>query len=135
MVYHQLHTLIQLAKVDGILSKDELSLIYKVAYYYGYSKAEVDVFFQTDSELPPLSLENLDANQRYECMTTTIQLMKVDDRLYPEEITFCREVAQQLGYTDEILYHCLLDVQCNSTAEGLHALGERLHKRFCIFDK
>jgi hypothetical protein len=37
--------------------------------------------------------------------------MKIDERMYKEEITFCHEIATKLGYNQQIMFDLLLNVK------------------------
>ena len=101
----QLHALISLAKIDGIFSKDEIALIYKVAHLKGISRAELNQLFIEDSEIPPLNLKNLTQSERFDYLYTIVQLIRIDERFYREELHFCRTAAHALDYDDEMLFY------------------------------
>ncbi len=110
MPHAQLQLLIKLAKVDGILSKDEIALITKIAHHKGLSQTEVNTLFAQDENTPPLHLSKIGPEERFEYLYTIVELVKIDGRLYEEEMHFCREAAHMLGYDDGVLYHFLMRV-------------------------
>ena len=115
MLQRQMQILIRLAQVDGILSKDEVGLIQKIARYKGLSSSELHELFSYGSDISPLDLAHMNDDERFDYLYTIVQLMKIDGRLYKEEIHFCRSAAQALGYDDGILYHFLIEVDIDDT--------------------
>ncbi len=61
----------------------------------------------------PSSVEGLDAlsdDQRYDYLYNVVQLMKIDGRIYKEEIKFCARIASRLGYDEHVLSELILKI-------------------------
>ena len=54
-----------------------------------------------------LSLEE----QKFDYIFSLVQLMKIDQRLYRNEIKYCAKVASTLGYREEVLFELMLKVK------------------------
>ena len=129
MSLKQLQILITLAKIDGILSKDEAALISKIAAFQGISLAELDLLYR--QETGAINLATLDEDTRFDYLYTIVQLMKIDKRLYKEEFAFCRETAKILGYDDKLLYYFIVDI----SIEGGEKEQKKLRKKVFTIKK
>lgn len=110
MIQDQLKTLISLAKIDGIFSKDEIALIYKIALLKGVSRTELHQLLVEEVDIHPARVEQLSEEECFDYLYTIVQLVKIDHRLYREEMHFCRIVVEKLGYNDEVLFYFLQHV-------------------------
>ena len=72
----------------------------------------------SDGEIPA----NLTNDEKFEYIFTLIQLMKIDEKIYRDEIVFCSEVASALGYRKEVLVELMLKVK--NTSMGAEELEE-----------
>lgn len=103
-----LNILVQLARIDGVVVQDEIDLIKQIGKANGMSSEEISQCFE-DPEL----VENLDQisdDEKYEFIYNIVQLMKIDGRLYKEEIAFCAKMASRLGYDEEVLLELMLKI-------------------------
>ena len=103
-----LNILVQLARVDGVVVQDEIDLIKQIGQANGMTSEEISQCFE-DPEL----VENLDKitdDEKYEFIYNIVQLMKIDGRLYKEEIAFCAKMASKLGYDEEVLLELMLKI-------------------------
>ncbi len=103
-----LNILVQLAKVDGVIVQDEIDLIKQIGTANGLSSQEISQSFE-DPELIE-SLEGLSNDEKYEFIYNIVQLMKIDGRLYKEEIKFCAKMASKLGYEENVLLELMLKI-------------------------
>ncbi len=105
----QLHVLVQLAKVDGVVVQDEIDLIKQIGEAHGLSSEEISACFDDpDSEINDLS--DIGDDEKYEYIYNLVQLMKIDGRLYKEEINFCSRLAGKLGYDDAVLLELMVKI-------------------------
>jgi hypothetical protein len=44
--------------------------------------------------------------------------MKIDERMYREEIMFCSKIAATLGYDQQVMFELLLHVKAAAMTEG-----------------
>lgn len=88
--------LIRLAKADGVLDEKELELIYQIGTAHGMSKSEIEKEIKTSDS--SMDLEALSNNDRFEILYNLVHLMKVDGKIFDEEILYCMSIAKKLGY-------------------------------------
>lgn len=105
----QLHVLVQLAKVDGVVVQDEIDLIKQIGEAHGLSSEEISACFDDpDTEIRDLS--DMGDDEKYEYIYNLVQLMKIDGRLYKEEINFCSRLAGKLGYDEAVLLELMVKI-------------------------
>ena len=103
-----LNMLVQLAKIDGVVVAEEIDLIKKIGKANGLSSSEISESFDDPSNLSGLDALSLD--QKYDYMYNIVQLMKIDGRIYKEEIKYCARIASRLGYEEEVLRELMLKI-------------------------
>ena len=103
-----LNALIQLAKIDGEVAKEELDLINEVGKANGLSEEEINKSF--NEKLPLDGLADLSDDEKYDFIYSVVQLMKIDGKLYNEEIKFCAKMAAKLGYDENVLFELMLKI-------------------------
>jgi uncharacterized tellurite resistance protein B-like protein len=91
-----LGNLIALAKADGIIAGSELKYLYAVGKKLGLREEEVHLAIQ-DSNESDYQVPDNDAD-RFEHLYELIELMLVDGAIEDNEIDFCVEVAENLGF-------------------------------------
>lgn len=103
-----LNLLVQLAKVDGVVVQDEIDLIKQIGEASGMSSEDISACFEDPSRID--ELEKLSDDEKYEYLYNIVQLMKIDGRLYKEEIRFCARMASRLGYREDVLLELMLKI-------------------------
>lgn len=103
-----LNILVQLAKVDGVVVKEEIDLITQVGKANGMTDEEINECFMR--EIPIEDLSEIPDDTKYEYIYSIVQLMKIDGRLYKEEINFCAKMASKLGYDKDVLLELILKI-------------------------
>lgn len=103
-----LNILIQLAKVDGIVVQEEIDMINQVGKANGMTDEEINDCF--DGTGPIEELSHLPDDQKFEFIYSVVRLMKIDGRLYNEEINFCAKMAAKLGYDEDVLLELILKI-------------------------
>lgn len=103
-----LNILVQLARIDGVVVQDEIDLIKQVGKANGMSSDEISQCFE-DPEMVE-DLDSISDDEKYEFIYNVVQLMKIDGRLYKEEIGFCAKMASKLGYDEEVLLELMLKI-------------------------
>jgi uncharacterized tellurite resistance protein B-like protein len=122
MVKEQLKLLINLARVDGEVVDQEKQYIINIGVANQVSEAEVlNLFTQKHEAVVPAGLS---AEERFNCIFSLVQLMKIDERLYPEETKFCAHVAAKLGYDEMAMVELLLNVKAGMKADETQSLQE-----------
>lgn len=100
--------LVQLAKVDGVVVQDEIDLIKQIGEASGMSSDEISECFEDPSEIGDLN--SLSNDEKYEYLYDIVQLMKIDGRLYKEEIRFCAKMVSKMGYREDVLVELMLKI-------------------------
>lgn len=101
--------LINLAKVDGQVADKEKNYLINIGRANGIYPDEIyPLFTQTHDVLVP---GDMNADQKFDLIVSLVQLMKMDERMYREEIAFCGQVAGKLGYNKQVMFELLSHVR------------------------
>lgn len=112
--------LINLAKVDGQVADKEKNFLVNIGRANGIYPDEVyPLFTQNHDVIVPGDLTD---DQKFELLFSLVQLMKLDERMYREEITFCGQVAARLGYQKEAMFELLSHVKSGMNAAEMESL-------------
>lgn len=108
--------LINLAKVDGEVADKEKNHLINIGRANGIYPDEIyPLFTQTHDVVVP---EDLTDDQKFDLIFSLIRLMKLDERMYREEIAFCGQVAARLGYNKQVMFELLAQVKAAGMDEG-----------------
>lgn len=108
MIRTHISLLVQLARVDGVVVQDEIDLIKQIGHSHGMSSDEISACFENPHLVE--DLDNLTNDEKYEYIYNIVRLMKIDGRLYKEEISFCARLASKLGYNEGVLLELMLKI-------------------------
>ena len=109
MALHQLKLLINLAQIDGGVAEREEKFIYNIGVANGLPAESIKPLFNSShEEFVPNDLTN---DQKFEYIFSLVQLMKIDERLYKDEIRYCSKVAAKLGYNEAVMFDLMLHVR------------------------
>ena len=106
--------LINLAKVDGQVADKEKNHLINIARANGIYPDEIYPLFTQNH--PMVVPGDLSDDQKFELIFNLIQLMKLDERMYREEIAFCGQVAAKLGYDKQVMFELLTHVKSGAMA-------------------
>ncbi len=123
--------LINLAKVDGQVADKEKNYLINIGRANGIYPDEIyPLFTQSHDVLVPADMTD---DQKFDLMFSLIQLMKLDERMYREEIAFCGQVAAKLGYNKQVMFELLSQVRSagmeSGELESLRKLTQNFLKR------
>ena len=105
----QMKLLINLAKVDGQVADKEKHFLISIGRANGIYPDEIyPLFTQIHEVVVPGDLSD---HEKFDLIYSLIQLMKLDERMYREEIAFCGEVAAKLGYNKQVMFELLSQVK------------------------
>jgi uncharacterized tellurite resistance protein B-like protein len=127
----QLKLLVNLSRIDGDMSSQERSYISNIGKAHGFPESSVETLFygSHDAIIP----ENLSPDQRFDYIFNLVQLMKLDERLYEDEIKFCSKIATKLGYKPEVMIELMLKVKSGLIDETeKRSLKELAEKYFSV---
>ncbi|HEX8060749.1 MAG TPA: TerB family tellurite resistance protein [Cyclobacteriaceae bacterium] len=109
MVLNQLKHLINLAHIDGGVGEKEEKYIYNIGAANGVSVDTIRPLLSSSHDtIVPTDLTN---DQKFDYIFSLVQLMKIDERLYKEEIRYCSKVASKLGYNQNVMFDLMLHVR------------------------
>lgn len=108
-VLPQMKLLISLAQIDGKVAERERNYIINIGRANGIYPDEVEPLLNQRHEL--IIPDGLTDDQKFSYIFSLIQLMKIDERMYREELRFCGKIATNLGYRSEVLFDLLLHVK------------------------
>lgn len=109
MILEQIKLLVSLSRADGEMASLERRYIINIGKAHGLPSAEIEPLFHQVHE--GIISQSLTADQRFNYIFNLVELMKIDGRLYKEEIKFCAHIAGRLGYAPEAMFELLLKVQ------------------------
>lgn len=119
----QMKLLVNLAQIDGNVAEREKNYIINIGRANGiYPDQILPLFNQTHEMIVP---KNLSANEKFDYIFSLVQLMKIDERMYKEEIVFCSQIATRLGYSQQVIFDLMLNVK----ASGMSATEMELLKK------
>lgn len=123
----QMKLLISLAQVDGTVADNEKKFILNIGHANGFNEQEVeDLLVQRHSLNIP---GNISEEEKFNYLLNLVQLMKIDDRLYKEELLFCSKIASRLGYDRQVMFELMLNVKSGSmTKEEIETLKKLTRK-------
>lgn len=101
--------LINLAKADGHVAEKEKNYLINIGRANGIYPDEIYPLFTQKHEV--VVPEDLPDAQKFDLIFNLIQLMKLDERMYREEIAFCAQVAARLGYDKKVMFELLAHVK------------------------
>jgi uncharacterized tellurite resistance protein B-like protein len=105
----QMKLLINLAQADGKVAERERNYIINIGRANGLFPDQIDPLLQRQHEV--MVPHDLTDDEKFNCIYTLVQLMKIDERMYQEEIRFCSSIAVKLGYAQEVLFELMLHVK------------------------
>jgi hypothetical protein len=108
--------LISLAQADGHVTEREKNYIINIGRANGVFPDEIQPLFLREHEV--IVPNDLDADEKFDCIYSLVQLMKIDERMYQEEIRFCSTIAVKLGYDQEVLFELMLHVKGTDMVAG-----------------
>ncbi|HEY3430491.1 MAG TPA: hypothetical protein VGK39_07440 [Cyclobacteriaceae bacterium] len=122
----QLKLLINLAQIDGEVGERERSYIFNIGRANGLTEIAVEPLFGQSHEI--IIPNNLNNTQKFNYIFSLVQLMKIDERLYQDEIRFCSRVASKLGYDEAVMFELMLHVREVMQANELDELKKLTEK-------
>ncbi|HEY5744513.1 MAG TPA: hypothetical protein VIU12_00425 [Chryseolinea sp.] len=105
----QMKLLISLAQIDGTVADRERNYIINIGRANNVYPDEVKPLFDKRHDL--IVPEDLSDDRKFDYLFSLVQLMKIDERMYKEEIMFCSQIASNLGYDQQVMFELLLNVK------------------------
>ena len=105
----QLKLLISLSQIDGKVGERERTYIFSIGKEHGIVASDIIPLF--DRTHPLVIPKDLTDDQKFDYIFSLVQLMKIDDRMYKEEMLFCSKIAENLGYDTQVMFELMLHVR------------------------
>lgn len=123
----QLKTLINLARIDGEMESREMQYIINIGKANGSEEKEIQSLFgQTHEVVIPTDLT---PEQKFDYILSLVRLMKIDEKIYKEELKYCASIASKLGYQQSVLFDLMLYARSGRMSqEEIAELREITHK-------
>jgi hypothetical protein len=112
----QMKLLISLAQIDGKVADRERNYIVNIGRANGIYPDEIALLFDQRHDLRVPA--NLPPDEKFRYIFSLVQLMKIDERMYKEEIIFCSQIATKLGYEQQVMFDLMLHVKTATMTEG-----------------
>ena len=97
----KLNILIQLAEADKDFAKSERDMIYRIARDRKFEEEVVNALIKNPE--PIESLGALSQAQKFDYLTSCIELIFVDEKVRDSELIFARNIAIKLGFKRTII--------------------------------
>lgn len=127
MALEQLKLLVNLARIDGEVAEKERKYISTIGLANNISAEDIQPLFAKNHEL--VVPADLDDQQRFNYIFSLVQLMKIDERLYKDEIRYCSQVASRLGYSEDVMFELMLHVR-SAMATGEMQILRKLTEKY-----
>lgn len=118
----QLKLLVNLALIDDEVADKEKKYITNIGLANGLSEQDVAYLLNQNHEV--IIPQGLTGDQKFDYLFSLVQLMKIDERLYKEEIKYCSQVAAKLGYQQEVMFELMLKVSAAMKKGEIASLKE-----------
>jgi len=92
--------LIELANRDGEIDQSERKLIHQIGRAHNHTEEEINELIENT---PVINYSKLSNDERFEMLYDLVRLMKVDGKIFDDEILYCLDVARKLGYPMEAI--------------------------------
>lgn len=112
----QMKLLINLAQIDGTVAGRERNYIINIGRANNIYPDEVEPLFDQRHAL--IVPENLNKDEKFDYIFSLVQLMKIDERMYKEEMLFCSKIATSLGYEQQVMFELLMHVKAADMTEA-----------------
>ena len=108
----QLKLLISLAQIDGKVAERERNFITSIGKSNDIGTDQIETLIeQRHALIVPADLTD---DQKFEYLFSLVKLMKIDERMYKEEMLFCTKIAENLGYENQVMFELLLHVKAGA---------------------
>ena len=111
----KLKLLISLAQIDGAVAEQEMQFIVSLGKANGLTESEMEPLFERVHAL--VVPADLSDDERFGFLLAMVQLMKADEKMFKEELLFCRKMAEHLGYEAQVLFDMLLHVKAGEMTD------------------
>jgi uncharacterized tellurite resistance protein B-like protein len=97
----KLNILIQLAEADKHFAKAEREMIFKIAQDRNFPESEVNALIRNPEPIDGLGA--LSNDQKFDYLSSCMELMHADHKLFESEVIFCKSIAIKLGFKKNVI--------------------------------
>lgn len=108
--------LVSLAGIDGTIADREKSYIMNIGLANNVPAEELEEVLTRRHDI--VVPDNLTDSEKFDFLFHLVQLMKVDEKMFREELLFCSTIAEKLGYKREVLVDLMLGVSSRSMSDA-----------------
>ncbi|MEJ7646269.1 MAG: TerB family tellurite resistance protein [Chryseolinea sp.] len=112
---NQLKLLISLAQIDGVVALREKNFIVNIGRANNLYPDQIDSLFERSHNI--VLPQDLTDDEKFSYLISMVQLMKIDERMYKEELIFCRTIATTLGYEPQALAELLVRITSDAMSD------------------
>jgi hypothetical protein len=112
---YELNVLINLAALDHIIEEKESRLIHLIGRANQISSSEIDEMIKRPE--PIQGINAMTPDERFEQLCYLIRMMKADGQVITEEIDFCENIAQRLGYKKGVVRELSMHIYSDLTSD------------------
>jgi len=116
----QLNILIQLAEADKHFAKVEREMIFKIARERNFPEDIVADLIRNPEPID--SLGALSSDQKFEYLTSCIDLIFADQNVFESEVIFCKNIAIKLGFKKGVIDYFIENYGKKTPTEFKHAV-------------
>jgi hypothetical protein len=121
--------LVSLAAIDGTIADREKNYI-NIGLANGVPAKEMEEIVNRRHEIVVPS--NLSDSEKFDFLFHLVQLMKIDEKMYREELLFCSTIAEKLGYQKEVLFDLMLNVKSHEMDDAEKRKLEAETKKYLV---
>ncbi len=111
----QINILIQLAEADKHFAKVEREMIFRIAKERNFPEETVNNLIRNPEPIDTLGA--LSQDQKLEYLTTCINLMFVDQKIFESELIFCKSIAIKLGFKKNVVDYLIENINKHTEEE------------------
>ena len=126
-IEQEISVLSSAAQCDGDLDKREYDYIMNLGQAHGMERERIQEIIDSRQEL---NLDNLSDDEKFEILYNIVIIMKVDGKVYNEEILFCQNIASRLGYEYEAIMELYPHVHARVKVAGMKKQLQRKVEKF-----
>lgn len=124
----QIKALVNLSAADGTLAEKEKNFIMNIGKAHDIRETDLEELLRQKHDV--IIPEDLSEEHRFDFIFSLIQLMKIDERMYKEELSFCAQIVEKLGYDKQVMFDLLLHVHSGEMPEDEKSWVRDLTRRY-----
>lgn len=116
VVLEQLKMLVNVAMADGNMSPIEKQFIKNIGVAHGFPESSVETLFYEKHDI--IIPDKLTIEKRFDIAAELVRLMMLDKQMFLNEIEYCSELIQRLGFEKRLVYKLTDVIVSNENADA-----------------